>query len=97
MIFKMYSIFDSKAEVYLPPFYQKTHGESIRTVTESVTNSDSMLSKHPGDFTLYYLGDFDDETGLVAPLKTHLNLGKLLEFQARAQSEVSPLNAMNAG
>ena len=62
MIKKMFTIYDEKAEAYFPPFYTDTEGLAIRMIMETMNDPNSNLSKYPADFTLFYLGEFDDRT-----------------------------------
>lgn len=62
MISKIYSVFDSKTGAFMQPFQQLSHGQAIRTFTDLVADQQSLISKHPSDFTLYYIADFDDST-----------------------------------
>jgi len=68
MQLKIYSIRDSKGEVYNTPFFQKTHGEAERNFRQLVSDEKSLVSKYPLDFNLYYLGEYDDQTGKIDPL-----------------------------
>lgn len=70
MQLKVFSVRDAKAEVYNQPFFQKTHGEAERTFRQLANDQKSMINQYPDDFDLYYLGDFDDQTGLMTTLKT---------------------------
>lgn len=63
MILQMYSVRDSKGEIYNPPFFNKTHGEAERNFRELANDEKSMVSKYPEDYDLYYLGNYDDQTG----------------------------------
>jgi hypothetical protein len=65
MILQMYSIFDSAVKAYLQPFYCRTRGEAIRSFTDAVKNPDGMFNKHALDYTLIYIGVFDDQSGVV--------------------------------
>ncbi|AXH73361.1 MAG: nonstructural protein [Microviridae sp.] len=59
------SVFDSKVGLFSPPFLVKTKGEAIRSFTDACKDPNLPFSKHPGDYRLYYLGDFDDNTAQV--------------------------------
>ena len=63
MIHKTFSIFDSKASAYLPPFYMQTKAEAIRAIGDCVDDKEHRFAKHPEDYTLFYLGEFDDNKG----------------------------------
>lgn len=81
MISIIFSIYDSKAEFYLPLVLFNSKGESLRNFADAVNNPDTMLSKHAADFTLFEVGSFDNTTGEIALLETKINLGNALEFQ----------------
>lgn len=70
MILKMFSIRDAKAEVFNTPFFQSTHGEAERSFRTAVMDEKTQLSKYPEDFDLYYLGEYDNNTGQFTPLDT---------------------------
>lgn len=58
------SVHDKKAETYSAPFYPPSKGVAIREFIDIVNKPDenSLYYKHPDDFDLYYLGDFDDQS-----------------------------------
>lgn len=70
MQLKMFAIRDSKAEFYNQPFFQKTHGEAERNFRALTKDDKSMIAKYPEDYDLYYLGEYDDQTGTMSPLVT---------------------------
>lgn len=63
MIRKTYSVFDSKAKAYLSPFYSTTEGVATRMFSAAVEDAAHDFHKFAEDYTLFYLGDFDEETG----------------------------------
>jgi len=81
MILKVFSIRDSKGEVFNTPFFQKTHGEAERSFRQLINDDKSMVNKYPDDFDLYYLGEYCDNTGKFKPLDTpqHLHKAVLLK------------------
>jgi len=89
MQLKTFSIRDSKSEIFNTPFFQKTHGEAERTFRQVVSNPDSMPGKYPEDYDLYYLGDYDDQTGLLAPLQTPQHLIKAVQLKMQQQPNMS--------
>lgn len=60
---KMFAIKDKKAEGFNTPFFQTTFGLAERAFKDACTDEKTSLAKHPEDFSLYYLGDFDQSTG----------------------------------
>lgn len=81
MHLKIFSIRDSKGEIYNQPFFQKTHGEAERNFRELVKDEKSMISKYPDDFDLYYLGQFDDQTGVIQHLDTPQHVTKAVNLK----------------
>ncbi len=63
---KLFSIFDVKAQAYLPPFCLPERGMAIRVFGDCVNSSDHQFGKHPGDYTLFELGSFDDSVCVVS-------------------------------
>lgn len=58
------SIFDRLAEVYSRPVFVATEALAVRSFSDEVNNAEGGdLGKHPGDYDLYVLGSFDDNTG----------------------------------
>lgn len=77
----VYSIFDEKAAAYAPPFFMGHNGQAIRAFSDLVEDNKSAISRHPADYTLYKLGEFDDNSGVIKGVQP--------EFLARASDFVS--------
>lgn len=75
---KCFSVFDSAAQAYLPPFYSKTTGLALRSFETAANNAEHDFHNHAGDYTLFELGSFDESTAYFTPLKAPLNLGTAL-------------------
>lgn len=80
MELRAYSIRDSKAEVFNPPFYKKTHGEAERDFTSLVRDEKSQPHLYPEDFDLYYCGTYDDQTGVFKSLDTPQHIVKAIQL-----------------
>ena len=63
MINRMYTIYDSAAEVYMRPFMLQADGQAIRAFTDLVNNPQEPIGQHPEDYTLLFCGLFDDQAG----------------------------------
>jgi hypothetical protein len=59
------SVKDGAADVFSRPFFVPHRNVAVRDFTDEVNRpgSDNPLNKHPDDFDLYLLGQFDDSTG----------------------------------
>lgn len=61
-----YAVYDRKAEMYSQPFLEIKDGTAIRAVQDLVINNkDHAFAKHPSDFSLHRLGEFDEITGVI--------------------------------
>ena len=65
MIIGMFSVIDSKTGVYSYPFYEVTRGSAIRAFMDTVKTTDHPFNRHPEDYALVYLGQFDDQTAVI--------------------------------
>jgi hypothetical protein len=62
MILRLFTVYDSAAEAYLPPFYTKSSGEALRSFSDTCADTTHAFHKHPNDYTLFHVGQFDDTT-----------------------------------
>lgn len=58
----MYVIHDSKAAIYNKPFFQLNRDVAIRTATDLANDPQSEVSRNPEDYSLFCIGEYDDET-----------------------------------
>lgn len=63
----LFSVRDNKAGFFLPPFLLISEGEAIRAFEEATLNTQSPISQHPEDYTLFSLGHFDEVSGEITP------------------------------
>lgn len=68
MKMQMFTIHDSKGEIFNPPYSSRSFGEAERIFSELQKNPESTISKYPEDFSLHHIGEYDDQTGEIAPL-----------------------------
>lgn len=92
MITKAFSLYDSKADIYMPPFFCGTVGQAIRSVVEAAADGRTTLGRYPQDFSLMELGSFDDVTGSLTPERVHNHgqVSQLLAAAFRAHREANP-------
>lgn len=83
MLLKVYTIRDSKAEVYNTPFFQKTHGEAERSFNQLLRDEKSMVNKYPEDYDLYFIGNWDDQEGTFTPCDTPQHIAKAAHLVAK--------------
>ena len=59
----LYSILDTKAIIYSPPFAAANDAIAIRMVMDILRNQDNNLSRYPDDHELYCVGYWDEVNG----------------------------------
>ncbi len=80
MKLKVFSIHDSKAEAFIQPFYSQTTGTAVRSFEQACNDTASDFNKFAGDYTLFELGEFDQNSAEFTPLTTPVNLGLALSY-----------------
>lgn len=76
---KVYSILDVKSDTFSPPFIAPTNGVATRMFFEIATDGQSTIAKHPEDFKLVLIGEFDDASGDISAV-AHVSLGFATEY-----------------
>lgn len=93
---KAFSIFDSKAEAYLQPFFAPTAGVALRNFEAAANDVNHDFNKYAGDYTLFEIGTFDTTTAGLVPHTSLINLGLALnliqpDYQTEAGKHLSAL------
>lgn len=99
MILKVFAVYDSAGQAYIPPWYVPTTGLAIRSFTTAANNPDHDFCKHGADYTLFEIGTFDDNTGRIDMYAAYVSLGKALEFNEnwRASKTVVDIDSRKKG
>lgn len=90
MKLKIFSIYDSKTEAYMQPFFMTTRGAALRDWTQAINDEKTQFSRHPTDFTLFEIGEYDDSTATISNHAANVSLGTAIEFKNKPQ-EATPL------
>lgn len=86
---KIFAVYDVKVEAYLSPFMAPTLGSALRSFEEAVNDPGHAFSKHPEDFTLFELGEFDDCLGVYSNLNAPRPVGSALEYSRSSTFDAS--------
>lgn len=62
-----YTIYDFKALTYHSPFFCVADGVATRMFSDLVNDRQSNISRHPTDYSLWYIGEYDDRAGAMVP------------------------------
>lgn len=57
----LFTVYDSKAANYLPPFVSRNHATALREFRDAVNQEGHAFNTHAEDFTLWHIGTFDSE------------------------------------
>lgn len=80
MLMKVYSVFDTKAKAYLPPFFATNAAVAGRMMEDACSDPKHPFNVHSADYILFEVADFDDDSGIFTS-QTHVNLGNLVTFK----------------
>lgn len=63
MKYFVYTIHDTKAVTYNQPFFALNHAVAKRLVSDVVSDVNTPFGRHPADYRVYCIGQFDDQLG----------------------------------
>lgn len=89
-----FSIHDSKAAAFIQPFFCPTVAVGIRSYQQAANDPDTMFARFPGDYTLFEIGTFDQETGTLEQLEHPINHGLALIHQVSEKTPSSHLHSV---
>lgn len=81
MLLQVFSVRDSKAEVFNTPWFAKNRGEAERIFTGLVRKEETMVSQFPEDYDLYHLGTYCDQKGTVESFDTPVHIAKAIQIK----------------
>lgn len=67
MHLRMFSVHDKAVNAFMSPFFAPTDAAAVRMLKDALNDPSSGFARHSGDYTLYCVGVFDDQSGVVAP------------------------------
>lgn len=94
MILRCFAIFDRVAGFYAAPFYLASKGEAIRAFSDLAMDPNTAIFRHPGDYALFELGVFDNETGRSEFLAVPEHLANAGQVAALRQAPDAPPEAL---
>ncbi len=76
---QMFVIYDSKARAYMQPWFLTQDGMAQRAFSDCVNADDHNFARHPEDYTLFNIGEFDDNDAII---KSHapISMGNGIEY-----------------
>lgn len=62
---QLLAVKDRQLNAFMRPFAAQTIGQAIRSFRDETNNAQSEINKHPEDYELYHLGEFEEENGVI--------------------------------
>lgn len=69
------TVYDSKVGSYSALMCVNSRGEAIRTFSDAARDEKLQFHLHPGDYTLFVVGSFDSNSGVISSLPLERVLG----------------------
>ena len=91
MMRQLFSVFDSKAQAFMTPFVEQSPGTSSRAFEAACNEQGHIFNAHPEDFTLFYIGDFDDATASIETLKAPEAIAAAIAMVRQAETPLFDL------
>ena len=82
---KIFTVFDAKAEAYLQPFFAMKEGVAMRNFSTAINTPEHQFNKFAEDYTLFYIGDWDEETCEILMLQAPQSLGNAITFLEKGE------------
>jgi len=76
----LFTVFDSAAHRYLEPFTASTVEVALRMFRHTVNSGKGPFSQFPEDYSLFCVGEFDQEKGQLRPYQELQSLGVAITF-----------------
>lgn len=92
---KVFCIYDSKAEAHAAPFTGPATKWGLRQFEDLSHDPKSQVAKYPADFTLFEIGTFDEDTGLIESYAAKINLGDALTLRSQSAAASFSPNVSN--
>lgn len=90
---KIFTIYDSKVDSYLQPFFMRTVGEVERSLSSLVSDPEHNFCKYAEDFTLFELGTFDENTAEINLLNTPHSVSLLVQYKNKPKPASDQMRA----
>lgn len=74
------SLYDNKAGIYSSPILYRSKADFIRNIQTVAKEPQSMLHKHPADYELYIMAEWDENNGFSDYRDVNERLGSVLDL-----------------
>lgn len=84
MVLKAFAIFDNKAQAYAQPFFCLNRAMAERSFKIACNDPKTEFFHAPTDYTLFEIGDYHQDSGLLCQPENHVNCGLAAQFKDNA-------------
>lgn len=77
---KIFTVYDSKAQAYLTPFFCVNQGVALRSFTTAANDQGHDFNRYAADYTLFMIGEWTADQGHINVYESKINLGMASEF-----------------
>ena len=85
MLYRIFSIHDSKLGAFNQPFFAPNAAVALRSFSDACQDANSPYARHPSDFNLFDLGTFDDSVAGFTLHTAPKQIGSALEYVGSGQ------------
>jgi hypothetical protein len=80
MLVQVFTVYDSKAKAYLQPFFVPNEEVAKRAIKDIMRDELHNFSQNANDYSLWHIGEFNDQNGLLSPDQVASEVCKLNVF-----------------
>lgn len=77
---KIFTVYDSKAQAYIQPFFAVNQGTALRSFATAANDQQHDFNRYAADFTLFLIGEWEPTSGHITLHESKINLGMASEF-----------------
>jgi hypothetical protein len=89
----MYAVADKVAEIFMPAFSCENHAKAIQGFADAANDPRGVIIKHPSEYDLYFLGTYNQRTGMTHNnIQFLANAKELLKVQVNDEQNNKALN-----
>lgn len=92
MLHEMFVVFDSAVNAYTLPLYFRSPGEALRWFELEINSTQSRFgfNQSPKDYTLFHVGNYDDNLCKVELLAAPVSLGCAIQYVKSRVADPAP-------
>lgn len=75
-------VMNDKRSTFMTPSFDYNDATAIRNFEHACDNDQSLMFTHPEDFSIYRIGEYDNESGVITPCDPKLiadGVGSIIE------------------